>query len=114
MPVIQEDDTFTQVVQFEVEPDKQAALISAIVAEVERWVRHRPGFVSSTFHASLDGRHVLNYAQWRTEAAFHAFTADPEGERLGAAIRAVGPSGGPNAVAYRVIRAVTPVEDTAP
>ena len=53
----QEGDTFTQVVQFEVEPDKQAALIAAIVAEVERWVRHRPGFVSSTFHASLDGRH---------------------------------------------------------
>jgi len=76
------------------------------VAEVERWVRHRPGFVSSTFHASLDGRHALNYAQWRTEADFHAFTADPESKRLGAAIRAVGPSGGPPNVAYRVARTI--------
>lgn len=75
MPVIQEDDTFTQVMQFEVEPDKQAALITAIVAEVERWVRHRPGFVSSTFHANLDGWHVLNYAQWRTEGEFHGVGA---------------------------------------
>ena len=114
MPVIQEGDTFTQVVRFEVEPDKQAALIAAIVAEGARWVRHRPGFVFSTFYASLDGRHVLNYAQWRTEAEFEAFTADPEGERLGEAIRAAGPGGGPHAVAYRVIRAVTPAEDTAP
>jgi len=70
MPTIAEDDTFTQVVQFEVAPERQQSLIAAIVGEVERWVRHRPGFVSSTFHASLDGRHVLNYAQWRTEADF--------------------------------------------
>ncbi len=112
MPVIAEDDAFTQIVQFEVEPDRQHALIAAIVAEVERWVRHRPGFVSSTFHGSLDGRHVLNYAQWRTEAEFHAFTADPEGERLSAAIRAIGPSGGPHAIAYRVIRAITSPKDT--
>jgi len=49
MPTIAEDDTFTQVVQLEVAPKKQQALVAAIVAEVERWVRHRPGFVSSTF-----------------------------------------------------------------
>lgn len=108
MPTIAEDDTFTQVVEFQVDAAKQEALITAIVAEVERWVRHRPGFVSSTFHASLDGRHVLNYAQWRTEADFQAFTRDPEGERLGAAIRAVGPAGGPDAVHYRVVRCVEP------
>jgi len=110
MPTIAEDDTFTQVVQFEVAPAKQQALIAAIVAEVERWVRHRPGFVSSTFHASLDGKHVLNYAQWRTEADFHAFAADPEGERLGAAVRGVGPNAGPQAIAYRVVRSISPPE----
>ena len=114
MTTIAEDDTFTQVVQFEVTPEKQQALIAAIVAEVERWVRHRPGFVSSTFHASLDGQHFLNYAQWRTEADFHAFTTDPEGERLGAAIRAVGPRGGPHAIACRVVRSISPPEGTTP
>ena len=106
MPIISEDNTFTQVVQFDVEPAKQQALIKAIVTEVERWVRHRPGFVSSTFHASLDGRHVLNYAQWRAEADFQGFTKDPEGERLGEAIRAVGPTSGPHGVHYRVVRCV--------
>ena len=106
MPIIAENDIFTQVVRFEVEPARQDALIAAIVAEVERWVCHRPGFVSSGFHASIDGRHVLNYAQWRTEADFRAFIADPEGERLGAAIRAIGPTGGPHAEAYRVARIV--------
>jgi len=106
MPVITEDATFTQLVRFEVEPAKQEALIHAIVAEVERWVRRRPGFVSSTLHASFDGRHVFNYAQWRTEADFHGFAADPEGERLSAAIRAVGPDSGPHGIACRVARGV--------
>ncbi len=106
MPTIAEDATFTQVVQFDIEPAKQDALIQALVSEVERWVRHRPGFVSSTFHASFDGRHVLNYAQWRTHADFETFTHDEETDRLGAAVRAVGPSGGPHATAYRVARCI--------
>ncbi len=106
MARIAEDDTFTQIVHFTVEPDRQAALIEAITAEVERWVRRRPGFIASSFHASLDGRHVLNYAQWRTEADFEAFTRDPEGERLSAAVRAARPLAGPEAIRYRVARVV--------
>ena len=106
MPTIAEDSTFTQVVHFAVAPDRQLALIAAIVGEVERWVRHLPGFVSSTFHASHDGASVLNYAQWRTAADFYAFTKHPEGDRLTAAVHAVGPLTGPDAIAYRVVRCV--------
>lgn len=94
MPTIAEDATFTQVIHFDVGPAKQDALIQALVSKVERWVRHRPGFVSSTFHASLNDRHILNYAQWRTQADFEAFTQYKETDRLGAVVRAVGPSGG--------------------
>jgi len=100
-------------VQFDVDAGQQEPLIAAVVAEVERWVRHRPGFLSSTFHASLDGQHVLNYAQWRTKADFEGLTKDPEGERLSAAIRAVGPQGGPHAIAYRVARAIDSTEKGA-
>ncbi len=106
MASITEGNTFTQVVHFAVEPDRQAALVEAVAAEIKRWVRHCPGFISSSLHASLDGRHVLNYAQWRTEADFEAFTRDPEGERLGAAVRAARPLAGPEAVRYRVARVV--------
>ena len=105
-PSVEGDGAFTQVVQFEVEPEKQGALIAAIAAEVERWVSRRPGFMSATLHASSDGRRVVNYARWRTEADFAAFTRDPEGERLSAAIRAVGPSSGPAAVGCRVVRSI--------
>jgi hypothetical protein len=74
MASIQEDDTSTQIVRFDVGPHKQHALIGAIVAEVERWVCRSPGFISSTFHASHDGRHVINYAQCEDEASFNRFT----------------------------------------
>ena len=77
MPTIEVDDTFTKVVQFEVDPSRQEALIAAIAGEVERWVRHRPGFLSSTLHASLDGHHVLNYAQWRSIEDFEAMMKNP-------------------------------------
>lgn len=112
MPTIAGGDTFTQVVRFEVEPAKQGALIAA---GVERWVSHRPGFVSSTFHAGLDGRHAMNDAQWRSEADFRAFARDPEGERLGASIRAVRPTGGAEAVQYRAVRSIeAPREENEP
>ncbi|WP_158938588.1 antibiotic biosynthesis monooxygenase [Burkholderia sp. S171] len=106
MATIKEDETFTQVVRFDVEPDKQLALIAAIVEEVERWVCHRPGFISSTFHASHDGRNVINYAQWEDETAFKGFTQDPETERLQAAIRSVDSRLKPHAVHCRVVRSI--------
>lgn len=106
MATISENDVFTQVVRFDVDPDKQAALISAIVGEVERWVSKRDGFVSSTFHASHDGKHVINYAQWKDEAAFKGFTEDPETGRLQAAIKGVDASLKPHAIHCRVVRSI--------
>lgn len=106
MATIHADNTFTQVVRFDVDPDRQSRLLAVIAAEVERWVSRRPGFISASFHASGDGRHVLNYAQWRDEAAFDGFTTHPESRHLQAAIRAVDPSLKPHAVSYRVVRCV--------
>lgn len=64
------------------------------------------GFYFVHVHASLDGRHVLNYAQWRRKEDLEAFARDRNSERLGAAVRAVGPTSGPHAIEYRVIRSI--------
>ena len=106
MAKIEENDIFTQVVRFDVTADKQLVLIEAIAAEVERWVRYRPGFVSSTFHASLDGKAVLNYAQWESEDDFEGFTQDPETARLRKAVTDVDPSLNPYAIQCRVVRSI--------
>ena len=107
MPTITESDRMTvQIVRFETEPDRQSALIEAVAAEAERWIRHCPGFVSASFHASTDGREMVNYAQWRSRADYEAFVRHPETARLGEAIRNAAPLSGPEAGEFQVVRHV--------
>ena len=40
-------------------------------------VMQRPRFVSANIHRSLDGRHVVNYAQWRSQEDFTAMRENP-------------------------------------
>ncbi|GAB6405845.1 antibiotic biosynthesis monooxygenase [Pseudomonas sp. MHK4] len=69
--------SFTQLIEFEVEPQQQLALVSALSQQTERLAQHHSGFLSASVQASEDGRRVLNYLQWQTreagEAAFQAF-----------------------------------------
>ncbi|MGI4848166.1 MAG: antibiotic biosynthesis monooxygenase [Janthinobacterium lividum] len=106
MVTIQENNTFTQIVRFDVAKDNQEALITAITTQVQDWVCRLPGFISSTFHASHDGQHVINYAQWQDESAFQGFLQDGRNENLRAAIHAVDAAAKPNAVHCRVVRSI--------
>lgn len=36
----------------------------------------QPGLVAGNFHRGLDGRSVINYAQWESKAAYDAFMAE--------------------------------------
>ena len=69
--------SFTQLIEFEIEPRQQAALVSALSAHTERLAQGYPGFLSANIQASDDGRRVLNYLQWQSreagEAAFQSF-----------------------------------------
>ena len=85
------------------------ALIATIAADVERWVRHRPGVNSASLHAS---QRVVNYALWRSGAGFRGFTADRQGERIGSAIHAVGGVVGPHATHCRVVQVIMPDDHT--
>ena len=106
MPTSADDKALIQVITFDVAAGRQDDLITVLVEQVERWVRFCPGFISSTFHASLDGRHVLNYACWRDEASLDGFTRDRRSDDLSAAVKAIGPESGPHATRYTVAYAV--------
>ena len=106
MAQIREDKTFVQIVQYETEPSGQAALIKAIASEIERWVCQLPGFEAVTLHASDDGRHVLNYVQWSSEATYSSYTQNTECAKLRTAIQNAAPVVGPHAMAYRVVRCI--------
>ena len=106
MVTIEADDKYTQLVRFDIARDKQSALIAAIVGQVDTWVCRLPGFISSTLHASLDGEHVINYAQWKDEASFHGFLHDPRNQQLQSAIHAVDAGAKPHAIHCRVVRGI--------
>jgi quinol monooxygenase YgiN len=71
-------ETFTLINVFSVAPDQQQALANLLIEATEHTMRHLPGFISANIHTSFDGRHVVNYAQWRSRDAFEAMLRNPD------------------------------------
>jgi quinol monooxygenase YgiN len=67
----------TLVNRFAVDPDDADALLEALERATDEVIARLPGFVSASFHRSLDGSAVLNYAQWESREAFEAICARP-------------------------------------
>jgi hypothetical protein len=59
-------EIFTLINVFSVAPDQQQQLANLLIEATEHTMRHLPGFISANIHNSFDGRHVVNYAQWRS------------------------------------------------
>jgi heme-degrading monooxygenase HmoA len=69
--------SFTQLIEFEIEPRQQPALVTALSRQTESLAQRYDGFVSASVQASDDGRRVLSFLQWQSreagEAAFRSF-----------------------------------------
>jgi quinol monooxygenase YgiN len=63
---------------FEVAPDNQQRLVEALIEATEKTMRKLDGFVSANIHKSLDGKRVVNYAQWRSKEDFDAMMRNPK------------------------------------
>ncbi|OLF52312.1 antibiotic biosynthesis monooxygenase [Pseudomonas chlororaphis] len=77
MHALEQNRSFTQLIEFEIDPHQQHGLVAALAEQTERLAQGYPGFLSASVQASDDGRRVLNYLQWRNreagEAAFQGF-----------------------------------------
>jgi heme-degrading monooxygenase HmoA len=62
---------------FTVAPANQPRLVELLTQVTGTYVRHAPGFVSSSLHRSLDGTKVTMYAQWRSLEDYEAMRKDP-------------------------------------
>src|SRR5438552_15392141 len=71
-------EIFTLINVFSVAPDQQQELANVLIEATEHTMRHLPGFISANIHNSFDGRHVVNYAQWRSRDAFEAMLRNPD------------------------------------
>ena len=62
---------------FSVEPKRQTALLDLLIEGTEAFFSKQPGFLAASFHKSKDGRHIVNYAQWRSPQDIEAFRSHP-------------------------------------
>lgn len=68
-------------------PERQEELLRLLQAMTDQVTRHLPGFISASFHRSLDGVRIANYAQWESEAAWRGMVRHSAvQERMGAII----------------------------
>jgi quinol monooxygenase YgiN len=51
--------------------------VKVLDGATEKVIKDLPGFVSANIHRGLDGRHVVNYAQWESREAMDAMLAHP-------------------------------------
>ena len=82
-------DVVTLINVFTVEPQHQDQLLRILTEATERVICKLPGFVSATFHKSLDGTKIANYAQWESQQAFEALFQNSEAMEHMLAIRAI-------------------------
>lgn len=75
--ISKENKLVTLINVFTVEPAKQQQLVDLLIHATETAMRHVPGFITANIHRSLDGKKVINYAQWRRVADFAAMQKDP-------------------------------------
>jgi quinol monooxygenase YgiN len=72
------NDVVTLINVFTVAPEHQQRLLDLLVEATESVMNKLPGFASANLHKSLDGKRVVNYAQWRSKEAFEAMLENPE------------------------------------
>lgn len=63
-----------------VEHASQVGVVAHLARATEETMKHQPGFICANFHASQDGRRVINYAQWETEEHYWKMRANPEAQ----------------------------------
>ena len=76
--IVQGNAIVTLINVFTVAPQDQQALIDLLVEATEKVMNTQPGFLSANIHKSLDGTHVVNYAQWRSREDFEAILTKSE------------------------------------
>ena len=78
--ISQPSSVLTLINTFEVDPSRCDELLALLVEATDTTMRHIDGFISASFHRSLDNRHVANYAQWTSKQAFDAMLNDPNAQ----------------------------------
>lgn len=61
----------------DVDPSKQQEVIALLTEGIEQVISKRPGFISASVLANVDGSRVVNVAHWQSSDDIKATQADP-------------------------------------
>ena len=79
MTEIRQNTTIVTLINvFAVAPENQQRLADVLVEATATVMKKLPGFISANIHKSLDGTHVVNYAQWRSQEDFEKMLANSD------------------------------------
>ncbi|MDL5511112.1 antibiotic biosynthesis monooxygenase [Arenibacter sp. M-2] len=71
---MQNDLGFYSIIEYDVDtPDVQDLFVELFAEVQEKFVAPYPGYISSTFVASIDGKRIYNLVHWASEADFDHF-----------------------------------------
>jgi heme-degrading monooxygenase HmoA len=70
-------DGVTLINIFTVAPANQRQLVELLIHATESSIRHVKGFISASFHRSLDGTKVAVYAQWQSVEDYQEMRKNP-------------------------------------
>jgi hypothetical protein len=71
-----DNDVITLINVFTVDASNQEKLVQLLQDDTLEVMQYFHGWVSASIHASLDGKTVVNYAQWKTIEDWQAMTKD--------------------------------------
>jgi quinol monooxygenase YgiN len=80
--ISKENKVFTLINVYTVSSENQQRLVDLLASATEETMSKLPGFVSASFHKSLDGVRVVNYAQWESREAWEAIFQHPEARKV--------------------------------
>jgi quinol monooxygenase YgiN len=79
MTIIKKDNNVITLINvFTVDSSNQQRLVDILIETTEQVMNKQEGFISANIHKSLDGTHVVNYAQWESKEAFEKMLKNPK------------------------------------
>lgn len=104
---IEKGEFFTMIIEWKIEPEQREQFIDSVCDQLELFMKGTAGFVSASFHASEDGKRIINCGQWQSKEHWVKF--ENSNDDLDAALDKVKKRFGVKIVkidSFRVVRVV--------
>lgn len=80
--ITKNNNVITAITIFTVEAKRQQELVDTLIT-FAKTLEKQPGFISASLYKSLDGTHVADYAQWKSQQDYETFMQTSEVLSLG-------------------------------